>query len=202
MSSEPLPMDLVAREGSGESKNCVEDLTIETSARFKTLLDEIDKAKGIFEGKRRHEFTPNETAAESSICLFQIQVSRVVKYIVSEQIKHEMAAKTLLEDMIKVGTKPHAYFLEKVNDLVVSYKILERYAFDMTKVLSKMAVGTSSQALLKNETEAVNKASAFIVVLSDIYEAIRAATKKEQVGSSSTKWVAPTTFERSTTKYW
>jgi len=36
-----------------------------------------------------------------------------------------------------------------------------------------------------------------VVVLSDIYQAIRSASE-----SPNAKWVAPASFERETTKYW
>jgi hypothetical protein len=215
---EPPMMDLGVVEESDGSKSDVAVLhptesravlhPTESRAQIKTLWNEIDMAREMFEGKHGLEFCPEETTTKSFVDLFQMLVSRVVHFIVSEQINHEIVAKALLGSMIKVDfAQSMAYVSEEVDKLVASYKHLEQYASNMTNDLATVAVqadqklGTSFFALLKREVEATSKASAFIVVLNDIYEAIRAVTKNEQVGSS-TKWVAPATFERSTTKYW
>lgn len=157
----------------------------------------------------------NSTLGSSSVSHFQMQVSRVVGFIVSEKISHEMFAKALLEDLIR---QPHqqsisAEFLQKVDGLTASYIILEKYAANMTNVLTKMARkadqkrrSPSSVTLLKREMEGVNKSSTFFVVLSDIYQLIRtaqeASTKPSIKGGSSDKWVPPLSFERKSMKYW
>jgi len=153
----------------------------------------------------------------ASIGHFQMQVSRVVGFIVSEKINHEMFAKALLEDLLKQPLQPQqsisAEFLQKVEGLAASYKILEKYAANMTDVLIKMArkadlklQTTSAAALLQREMEGANKSSSFIVVLGDIYQFIRtaqeASTKPAIKDGPSDKWVAPSSFERKTAKYW
>jgi SPX domain protein involved in polyphosphate accumulation len=45
-------------------------------------------------------------------------------------------------------------------------------------------------------------ASSMIILLSDVYESIRAAEASERSPFGEDAWVAPTTFERSTTKFW
>lgn len=168
--------------------------------------------------------------------LLRKQVYRVVGFIVTEQINHEMFAKNLLREIVVLRTMDEeeedteqavALLLQKVSCLADSYKSLEHYATNMTNAIAKMAERASPSepssghqnkelrapalALLKCEMEGSNKSSTFIVVLSDIYEIIRAtkiaADAKAQLQdnkrtSSNKMWVAPATFERKTFKYW
>ena len=164
-----------------------------------------------------------EPAAGISHVPLKVQVARVVDYVVTENIKHEMSAKAILADLIKQqsqqrGEPVSQKFLQAVAELVDSYKVLEKNIANMNNVLANAAgevdeksdqsstTQASAVVLLQRELDGANRSSAFFVVLSDIYELVRVASatqsKLDEELPSSSKWVAPSTFERATSKYW
>ena len=170
--------------------------------------------------------TESRSVGSAGISHFQHQVARVVDYAVTEKIKHEMLAKALLAELIAQQAQQQQpvsqEYLQKVGRLVDSYKVLEKYVANMTNVLTSMArevdekknhdssqqwrsaTQLSAVGWLQREMDGANRSSAFLVVLSDIYEVVRvaAAANGGEAPSSSSKWVAPTSFQRSTSKYW
>jgi len=87
----------------------------------------------------------------------------------------ERKAKALLQELLQGHAEPE-WYLPRVESLVEAYIKTEQ----------------------DGSTVAQTSSSAFVVVLSDIYNVIRTANNNK----SSTVWSAPVTFERSTTKYW
>jgi hypothetical protein len=147
---------------------------------------------------------------EDPTALFRTQVSRFIKIFQSEQPKFEMMAKFMLVEIIVSKDKEQATnddvgLLRKVQALSEAYKESEWHAAGTARSLGRVAQAadqklqtTSCFSLLQSELkEELTSHSAFVVVLSDIYQAIRSASERP-----SAKWVAPTTFERETTKYW
>ena len=204
-----------------------EDSAEEASANFWHqigLASACDGGGHHREGISGYTSIPKES---SGISDFQLQVARVVDYVVTENIKHEMSAKAILADLIAEQSqqqKPVSQeYLQKVSGLVESYKALEKYVANMTSALAKLAtevdeknyacsrqrrsaLQSSAVVLLPRELDGANRSSAFLVVLSDIYEVVRSATARQsKLGGetpSSSKWVAPSSFERATSKYW
>ena len=147
---------------------------------------------------------------EDPTALFQTQVSRFIKFFQSEQPKFEMMAKFMLGEIVdskdyEQATDDNVALLRKVQALSEAYKESDRHAARTARVLLMMAQAadqklqtTSCLTFLQPELkEGLTSHSAFVVVLSDIYQAIRSASE-----SPNAKWVAPASFERETTKYW
>jgi len=147
---------------------------------------------------------------EDPTALFQTQVSRFIKFFQSEQPKFEMMAKFMLGEIVdskdyEQATDDNVALLRKVQALSEAYKESEWQTASTARVLVMMAQSadqklqtTSCLTFLQPELkEGLTSHSAFVVVLSDIYQAIRSASE-----SPNAKWVAPATFERETTKYW
>jgi len=149
-----------------------------------------------------------EESTKESTTIFtthlQKQAERVVDFLESEQKNHEMLAKAVLKSLVQ-GTEQPENALVKADKLASSFRHIEEYVGSMIRSLAKIAVqadkklNTASFQLVKRELERASFSSAFFVVLSDIYETNR-VTQKNQAETS--KWVAPASFERETTKYW
>ncbi|CAB9505437.1 Vacuolar transporter chaperone 4 [Seminavis robusta] len=102
----------------------------------------------------------------------------------------------------------------KTEELVDACLKLQRFANQNKELLEEIGtyadekLGTSCLVSLKRRfSQAPWKTgpnSALIVVLSDIYDMIRTAEERQRSGATAagSKWVAPTSFERATTKYW
>lgn len=202
----------------------VEDSTEEASAHF---WHQIGLASACGDGGHHREgFSDSTSIPKASVDMshFQLKVARVVDYVVTENIKHEMSAKAILADLIAEQSqqqKPVSQeCLQKVSGLVDSYKALEKYVANMTSALAKLAAAvdeknydcfrqrrsalqSSAVVLLPRELDGANRSSAFLVVLSDIFEVVRSATSRQgKLGGQPSKWVAPSSFQRATSKYW
>lgn len=162
--------------------------------------------------------------------LWDTETSRIGDFVISQQQHLEFAAKSLLNNIEAaldqvfdkaIGLKERnkcsdmiQCFRLKADELVDSCINLQRFAVYNRNMLEQVgqtadeALGTTcltyldtncSQAPWKSGPESI-----LIVVLSDIYDAIRTAEDDLEKGSAGTsqQWVAPTSFERSTTKYW
>jgi hypothetical protein len=206
-----------------------EDSTEEVSARFWHQLGFSSDTDTDTSGHHAERSSGSTSILGESLDMshFHRQVTRVVDFVMTEKINHEMCAKAILADLIKQSPerKPVSQAcLQKVDGLINSYKVLEKYASNMANVLANMgcevdekrnydclgqsrsATPPSAVTLLQRELDGANRSSAFLVVLSDIFEVARVASAEQsKVGDEtqlSSKWVAPTSFQRSTSKYW
>jgi hypothetical protein len=145
------------------------------------------------------------SSSEAFTTCFEKEVKSIVQLLNAEQIRHEMMAKALLKDILSQSKVPDGPVNMMADKLGASYKRVELHAAEACKCLGKIAfeadkaLGTSCLSLLERSLGDAEASTAFIVVLSDIYDAGRAANK---VQDGKPKWEAPAAFERETTKYW
>jgi len=99
--------------------------------------------------------------------------------------RHEMSAKDLLQEMLE-GSQPATSYMSRVKNLTNSYIETECAATKMSH--TGQMLGTFQSTTEKGFASS----SAFVVVLSDIYEIIRTENRRKPV----TTWIAPATFER------
>ena len=182
--------DVERRSGSGTATT---DGALEFKVESNRLWEEMELT--VLQASSNAVFTDR----------FEKEVTRLVQFIQAEQIKHEMMAKALLQEILlpsKVLEEPVDIMADK---LAASFKGVEQHASIATTCLGKIAldadktIGTSCFGLLERSLGDAEVSTAFFVVLSDIYEAGRLA-HKERDGNA--KWEAPATFERETRKYW
>jgi len=177
-----------------------------------TLSHEFSKLQ-VFIDERRQTSTPcGDLEAQEYTNLFQRCVEDTVRSIQSKQIEHEMQAKALLATAVAQVEEPKVAsdVLEQVSNLSASFETAARDAADQIRQLEKIAVAaagkqgnesspsTSLESILQKEVKKIVWSSAFLVVISDVYETIRSAKGQE----APQKWAAPATFQRKTTKYW
>ena len=143
---------------------------------------------------------------------FDVELDRVIVHIAAQQKSRQEAAKALLDEIDQdVATNTVLTvdklkkFRKRADKQVQKCYELEDLTAKCTQALEQIAnradqdVGTPCQKALKRTLKTVNNTS-LIAILSDLYEAIRMAEKTEQVEHKT--WKAPTTFERTTRKYW
>lgn len=154
---------------------------------------------------------PYDEEVEAFTNLFQRCVKDTLGSIEADQIGYEMQAKALLATVVvqvKELTKS-SEFLVQAQHLAGSYLRAEREARSRIGQLEKLAVAAEEKlgstttkpspvSIVQEEAQKLVWSSNFVVVLSDIYEAIRSA-KGAKVAK---QWIAPATFERQTIKYW
>jgi len=188
------------------------------STRF--LVDDgaLSKELQLAEMTLSDDIPSNEEASLPYVDRFETEASRLIHFITTEKTTHEMKAKSLLEEIVnEVGGAqqlPNAVFWQTAKSLADSYKLsfqrLDKHIAKKAKTLREIAAQadqklgrSSSLALLEGKLgpNADISSSTFVAVLSDIYEAVRSA-ESHQNDISNKKWVAPTTFERKTIKYW
>jgi SPX domain protein involved in polyphosphate accumulation/uncharacterized membrane protein YidH (DUF202 family) len=162
--------------------------------------------------------------ASEFLDLFEAELHRVTKTILSQLESQELSAKALLSNieavvnnMAMINSETTKSFRIRANELAEMCLKLQRFVATNASILTNVALVADSEIkascieFLKRRLsvspwiEGPN--SALVVVLSDIYEEIRKAeahliTATSAATGNDDKWVAPSSFERSTTKYW
>lgn len=182
------------------------------------LYAEIDNAsallaKGALVLSQATSSTDNAVASRF-IEMFQTELSRVTTYIKGQQDSQELSAKAFLSNIDTIvsssGGDIRTTLRLQAEDLVKASLQLQRFITRNQAVLQDIAtyanevLGTSCVTMLQRRFTMVpwkGPNSALVVVLSDIYEVIRAVEQQSQ-SADQEKWEAPSSFERSTTKYW
>lgn len=146
--------------------------------------------------------------------MFEAELSRITDYVIGQHEYQERSAKALLANAFTVVDRASANsndlllgLRHQANDQLQLCLKLRRFAKKNTEILSEIAqyadsqLGSTCSVLLRHQQRRFPDAdSALTVLFSDIYATIHAAeTNQEAEGD---KWVAPSTFERTTTKYW
>ena len=148
--------------------------------------------------------------------LFEAELERVAKTITTQQEAQELSAKALLtnsdailasdDEKTTEALKPLRAKADELSNMVLK---LQRFIARNAEVLAQVGanadkeIGTTCMALLSRRFSLApwkSANTAVVVVLSDIYEDLRNAEAKNKKKDST--WVAPSSFERSTTKYW
>jgi SPX domain protein involved in polyphosphate accumulation len=192
------------------------DATTLTKAKVDVamLRSEISKYAFADKGGRMPDTQPFNA-------VFEQEMRRVMRFVDDYQNNLEFTAKSLLtnaevtvEQVSKHELNGHTMIHElsqQMEDLVESCLELQNF---LTKArLALLDVAQKADAQLKSQcTNLVNSSlknninSVLVVVASDIYAAIRSAEKKlnRKVSASEDDgvWKAPSSFQRSTTKYW
>jgi SPX domain protein involved in polyphosphate accumulation/uncharacterized membrane protein YidH (DUF202 family) len=183
------------------------------------LYAEIENARALLDKGGLVLSQDNNAVVSPFIEMFQADLSRVTVYIKSEQESQELSAKAFLSNIDTIVSKSGGDISKtlrlQAEDLVKANVGLERFITRNQAVLQDIAtyanevLGTSCvtklQRLLQRRFTMVpwkGPNSALVVVLSDIYEVIRAAEQPSQQADDQEQWEAPSSFERSTTKYW
>lgn len=162
--------------------------------------------------------------------LWETEIARIGDFLQAQQHNLEFSAKALLTNVeaalgrltcdelspedANIAQELIETWRFKTDELVDACQKLQHFANHNKEILEE--IGTYADETLLHTTCVVGlhrrftnapwkngPNSSLIVVLSDIYGVIR-ATEKRQRGANkdNSEWVAPTCFERSTTKYW
>lgn len=182
------------------------------------LLGALDKAHDRITKKELDLAKAHSNTVDGSadfLDLFEAELDRVTTTIQSQLDSQELSGKALLSNIgavVKHNYSDEAMkgFRAKAAELGDMALKLQRFVARNAEIFTEIGskadreIGTSSMVFLKRKlayppwVEGPN--SALVVVLSDIYEDIRKAEAASKAKDS--KWVAPSSFERSTTKYW
>ena len=143
---------------------------------------------------------------------FEVEVDRVMVHVSAKQRSRQEATRALLDEIDALVSKHGVLLPETLTEIrkeadaqVQKCLKLEELTANSTQVLGQIAnradqdVGTACQVTLRRNLKSINNTS-LIEILSDLYEAIRNAEKAEKAEHKT--WEAPTTFERTTSKYW
>jgi SPX domain protein involved in polyphosphate accumulation len=183
-----------------------------------TLLGALDKARERITKKQIDLAKATSDTSEGSaefLDLFEGECDRVTRTIQSQLDSQELSAKAVLSNIgavVKYNYSDASMkgFRAKAGELADMCLKLQRFVARNAEILTEIAsradreIGTYTMIFLHRKlavapwVEGPN--SALVVVLSDIYEDIRKAEDMSKAKDST--WVAPSSFERSTTKYW
>jgi SPX domain protein involved in polyphosphate accumulation len=173
----------------------------------------------VEEMKKAHKKLHEDPAASVFVDKFSSETSRFMTCVENQHRSHAMHAKALLRMASAASTKEQLTDVSRrVDDLAQHCLQLDAFVGEDAKLFQQVAdqadarlatccVNDLHQALgpFKNHPN-----STPIIVFSDIYHAIRTGQAKlllqqSQTASQGTEieaWVAPTSFVRSTSKYW
>lgn len=192
------------------------------------LYSEIsDASKRIASGHLAlTEATTNEKTASATshfVELWETEIARIRDYLQAQQHNLEFSAKALLTNVeASLGNDDAADNNKTLGELISSWRYKTEELVDACRKLQEFCnhnkeileeIGTYADEKLHlgcvsglrrrfaNAPWKNGPNSALIVVLSDIYSVLRAAEERGNT-SGNAEWVAPTCFERSTTKYW
>lgn len=141
--------------------------------------------------------------------MFKEEIHRADILIAKVLKEFELYAKGMLSAIDglvqRKDTENLMHFWHEATEHSQAYIKAQQYIAALVDVLQSIAIAFDSKNV-KNQSLLYLKAnirwnmsghSAFVVVMSDIYETIRTADEDK-----NTKWIAPTSFERVTNKYW
>jgi SPX domain protein involved in polyphosphate accumulation len=149
--------------------------------------------------------------------IFESELLRVTDFIDSQEKHLEFSARVLLTNAENAaqlggqGQQDHQTLKQKTDLLVengveLQHFISENYAsLKYFATEADQALQTNCIASLERRFVKTGLNSAVLCVVSDIYDVIRVAVealRNKASGQSSEMWKAPSSFERSTTKYW
>ena len=184
------------------------------------LYQEIDRMakqleqeqNGLTEATRLNGGQPS-----TFVITFEKELSRIVDYVVEQRSSQELSAKMLLNSMTSLveSTDGSNSMLSKdvlqgnrnqADKQVMSCLALQHFTKKNAEILKAVAqkadmeLGTSCGSMFRCKASSFGQHYLLVAVFSDIYAALRAAEthQRQQDG----KWVAPASFERSTTKFW
>jgi SPX domain protein involved in polyphosphate accumulation/uncharacterized membrane protein YidH (DUF202 family) len=147
--------------------------------------------------------------------LFEAELSLFTEYVIGQHSYQERSAKALLANALTlVDTATDTISSELLQGLrrqtdeqLQSCLLLRRFTKKNTETLTEVAQYADQQLrticvilFLHQKRNFPSADSGLPVVFSDIYATLHAAETKQQV--TDDKWVAPSSFERTTIKYW
>jgi SPX domain protein involved in polyphosphate accumulation len=147
--------------------------------------------------------------------LFEAELSRFTEYVVGQHAHQERSAKALLANAFTLvedsTTETSSHLLQglrhQADEQLQTCLLLRRFSKKNAETLTEVAqcadqqLGTTCVILLLHQKRQLPGAdSGLPVVFGDIYATLHAAETKQQV--TDDKWVAPSSLERTTIKYW
>mmetsp|Transcript_25238 Transcript_25238/g.44797 ORF Transcript_25238/g.44797 Transcript_25238/m.44797 type:complete len:991 (+) Transcript_25238:328-3300(+) len=193
------------------------------------LYSEISKAANRITGGSERKLTDATASARKQgtpsqvfYDIFESELIRVTDFIDAQQKNLEFSARTLLtnvevaeEDMEGVGDEEGQEVIlcltRRTQDLVDNCLKLQTFMNKNNAIMKSVAeladsrLKTACLNLLERRFGNTVLHSALVCVVSDIYDAIRSAQDtlcNKGSGKDPQLWKAPSSFERSTTKYW
>eukprot|EP00980_Cylindrotheca_fusiformis_P001100 scaffold305_cov110-Cylindrotheca_fusiformis.AAC.18 len=174
------------------------------SASFESLWEAIEETRErIAKGKSPVAEPP------AFLQLLNEEVHRVTRSLEHEEKLQERFAKSLLCEIEGKADSP-SYFRAQAKEIMNSSLKL-RNCVDKIKAALESIAASADETMDTECTEILAKkmsvhpwnaaSSTLAVVLSDIFEGIRLLGASDKRASEG-KWEAPSSFERSTTKYW
>eukprot|EP00980_Cylindrotheca_fusiformis_P001103 scaffold305_cov110-Cylindrotheca_fusiformis.AAC.21 len=197
-----LGQENMTRTSTTESSSAGSDSSL--SASFESLWEAIEETKGLIANGA-------SPVAESRafVQLLNEEVHRVTSSIEHEEKLQERFAKSLLSEIEGKADSP-SYFRSQAKEIINSSLKLRNCVDKIKAALESIAASADETMDTECTTILAKKMSAhpwnaanstLAVVLSDIFEGIRLLGASDKRASEG-KWEAPSSFERSTTKYW
>jgi SPX domain protein involved in polyphosphate accumulation/uncharacterized membrane protein YidH (DUF202 family) len=177
---------------------------VHDDALYEEIASALVKGSGGFLAQSRSTF----------LDLFEAELSRFTEYVVGQHAHQERSAKALLANaftLVDSATDTTSELLQGLrhhaDEQLQSCLMLRRFTKKNTETLKEVSqyadqqLRTTCAILFQHQKRQFPGAdSGLPVVFSDIYATLHAAETKQQV--TDDKWVAPSSFERTTIKYW
>lgn len=130
-------------------------------------------------------------------------LKRAASFITQEQLKLERRARDLLKEILDFSKQlttteretKLADFLEQTQDIAKASLEVKRFALEIDRDEQ------ATSRLSKTPWSYITGGTKIITILSDAYDLLR-SIQKDGGSSNCTQWVAPSSFERYTHKYW